>query len=271
MLQWIDDSRHLSADAKQVIYLEAMKHVVRVASGTIDVYMPIITAAVPLMDVALNRHFLKLKAKGLDWKSWLAEQKGIASLLIPIDDIEAVLSATDYQSVSANLARISSSCHTGASVVKIPRDTVAAEVISAIFESIARKAAEADFSEDALAVMRDEVARRIKMVGKKGLCDKRQISGKILNLTGKVIVTSLETEFNMIFTYLLKECALDTKNGIPLMRAEILMGITGGKIGLGEACKVVSEAVCVHLQGLTGRAHHNTVSTTLRSVISYCS
>ena len=158
------------------------------------------------------------------WEAWLRVHKGVASLLMPGDDIEAVLGCKGQSSsVSEPIARLHASSRTGASVLSFCRDMLGSHAIKVKFDECIAKIVSKDFSAECIAEAREECEKLTQKFVKSKVTNKREIVFEMSGMKGKVVVTSAMAEWETALNAAIKNASLGKTNGVALMTHELML------------------------------------------------
>ena len=164
IIRVVEEKRHIGKDNARAIIFQLLKHIAR--TDTRRAHETLLKVCKALFDNTVYHHVLKCKVKGLTWKAWLLKNKGVASLVLPSDDIEAVMSAEDYSVVHAQVNRLALSGLTGEVLFSPLLENLAPEAFTREVKAGLKKLIDAEFDEGVLEEVKADCGQKASKVEK---------------------------------------------------------------------------------------------------------
>ena len=219
LLKVVNDSKIMGAGAKNTCYIEVMRHLSR--RGAQNAFPAVVAAARPLFDSALVKQFATLQRQGLSWERWLEVHKGIATLLLNPDDLEAVLlSDGQYTTVAPQLSRLHAGSMIGAAVFGFARNHCASKAFQLEIEKSLQLVEGSNFSVVSINAMKKICEGLVNVFETSKVAQKREIELTVLGVTFTMEAQNARQEYEWRLMALVRCRSLGYKDGLPLLPCE---------------------------------------------------
>ena len=153
ILRAVFDARCLGKLGQQTCYIEVMRHIAR--NSLHDAVRGLLNVAKSLFDRALSNQYGAQRKKGVSVRAWLEANVDLGSLLMPSEDIQAVLSAEgDWKSVARPIRRLHELRATGEAIFSFAKAMPAGEAFRVILTNGIAELAADNFSVESTTKLR---------------------------------------------------------------------------------------------------------------------